>query len=168
MLIVFAGRPGTGKSTLARMLAERLGAALLRVDAIEAAVVASGLAEHPVGVVGYVVAQNLTTECLIVGTPVVVDAVNPVPQSRAPWSQLAAAAGVPLRVVEVALTDEAERRRRIEQRRPDHHGQAQPTWEQLADAAYVPWDVGRDGPRLPVDGSDPEAALAEILRYVTD
>lgn len=45
MLIVFAGRAGTGKTTLSRRVAADRGAALLRVDAIETAVVEVGLAD---------------------------------------------------------------------------------------------------------------------------
>jgi len=41
MLIVFGGLPGTGKSTLARMLAEGLGATYLRIDTIERAITES-------------------------------------------------------------------------------------------------------------------------------
>ncbi len=39
MLIVFAGRPGTGKTTLSQLLASQLKAAVLRIDAIETAIV---------------------------------------------------------------------------------------------------------------------------------
>jgi predicted kinase len=51
-LIVLAGKPGTGKTTLARGLASTLHAVYLRVDAIETAKIQSGLAEPPVGVIG--------------------------------------------------------------------------------------------------------------------
>ncbi len=35
MLIIFSGLPGSGKSTIARTLSERLNAVYLRVDTIE-------------------------------------------------------------------------------------------------------------------------------------
>src|SRR5262245_46007311 len=38
MLIIFGGLPGTGKTTIARELAHRTGAVLVRVDSIEHAV----------------------------------------------------------------------------------------------------------------------------------
>ena len=37
MLVVFGGLPGTGKTTLARQVADRLGATYLRIDTIEQA-----------------------------------------------------------------------------------------------------------------------------------
>ena len=37
-LVVFAGLPGSGKSTIARELARQLGAAWLRIDTIETAI----------------------------------------------------------------------------------------------------------------------------------
>ena len=38
MLIIFGGLPGSGKSTIARALALRLGAVYLRIDTIEQAI----------------------------------------------------------------------------------------------------------------------------------
>ncbi|EEQ16447.1 Uncharacterised protein [Yersinia frederiksenii] len=38
MLIIFSGLPGTGKSTIAHLLAERLKAVYLRIDTIEQAI----------------------------------------------------------------------------------------------------------------------------------
>ncbi len=166
VLVVFAGRPGTGKTTVSRLVAAELKAALLRVDAIETAVIRCGLARPPVGPVGYVVAHEVAATCLAVGTPVVVDAVNPVPVARDGWRRRAAEAGVPLVVVELELSDVAEHRRRVEQRRADLEGQVVPTWEQVVAEEYEPWDEARDGPRLLVDTLDTETALAAIRRHV--
>ena len=38
-LLIFGGLPGTGKSTIARLLAARLGAVWLRIDSIEQALI---------------------------------------------------------------------------------------------------------------------------------
>jgi len=35
MLIVFSGTPGTGKTTLSRLLAQQLGAVYLRIDTMD-------------------------------------------------------------------------------------------------------------------------------------
>jgi hypothetical protein len=51
MLVVIGGLPGTGKSTIAREVATRTGAAWLRIDAIEQAIRAT-LAGN-VGIAGY-------------------------------------------------------------------------------------------------------------------
>lgn len=164
MLVVLAGRPGTGKTTLSRLVAGRLGAALLRVDAVEAVVVRCGLAEPPVGVVGYAVAHEVAASTLRVGTPVVVDAVNPVPQARSGWRGLAAEAGARLVVVELTTSDVAEHRRRVEARVSDLDGLTVPTWQEASEGGYVPWDEERDGPRLLLDTSDGvERLVAQVL-----
>lgn len=165
LLIVFAGRPGTGKTTLSRMVATQLRAAVLRVDVIEAAVVRHGLSDHPVGPIGYAVVQDLAMACLSVGTAVVVDAVNGVPEARAAWPELASAAGVPLAVVEVSLSDQDEHRRRVEHRTSDLDGLVVPAWDKVVEGRYVPWQSHRDGARLQVDGAH-DSALAEILAYL--
>lgn len=162
-LIVFAGLPGAGKTTISCLVAGRLGAALIRVDAIEAAVVSCDLATPPVGPIGYVVAYRIAAGCLAVGTPVVVDAVNPVPAARAGWPTLAAEASAALLLVEVVLTDRTEHRRRVESRRSDLPGLVVPTWADVQHTDYQPWDDARDGKRIVVDGADPQLALDSIL-----
>ncbi len=164
--MVVAGRPGSGKTTLARSLAVRLRAAVLRIDAIETALLRSGEATAPLGPVAYGVAAEVAAGCLAAGTPVVVDAVCPGPEARAGWRDLAASAGAVLRVVEVALDDAAEHRRRVEARRPDLEGQVVPTWAQVLAAPYAPWDEARDGRRLLVDGASADGALRAALRHV--
>ena len=44
MLIVFGGLPGTGKTTLSRLVAQDLSATWLRIDVIEVAMWRSGIA----------------------------------------------------------------------------------------------------------------------------
>ena len=166
VLVVVVGRPGSGKTTLARSLAAHRRAAVVRIDAIEAALLRSGEVTEPLGPVAYGVAAEVAAGCLAVGTPVVVDAVCPVPEARTGWRALADAAGVPLRVVEVVLADAAEHRLRVERRLPDLEGQVVPTWAQVQAAPYAPWDEDRDGPRLIVDGASAVSALRAALRHV--
>lgn len=137
LLVAFGGRPGAGKTTLARALARRLGAAYLRIDAVEQAVRDAGLpAEGPVG---YGVAQALALANLENGLAVVADSVNPVAASRAGWRAVAARAGARLLEVEVVCSDPAEHRRRIETRSSDIPGLVPPTWAEVTAQAFAPW-----------------------------
>lgn len=95
------GLPGTGKTTLARLLAARIGAVHLRVDTIEQAIVRSGVARHPVGPVGYVVGYALAGQHLRQGLTVIAESVNPLSVTRDAWRGTAVRAGG--RVVEVEV-----------------------------------------------------------------
>jgi predicted kinase len=80
VLLALSGRPGTGKTTVAREVCRRIGACYLRVDAAETALSKIGAT---VGVGGYAVLHELAVSNLLVGNTVVVDAVNAVAQARA-------------------------------------------------------------------------------------
>lgn len=164
---MFVGRPGSGKTTLARLTAAEHRAAHLRVDAIETAIIRSGVAEPPLGPVGYAVAHTVAASSLRAGATVVVDAVSPVPDARAGWAALATDEGVPIRFVEVVVTDPVEHRRRVEARESDLAGLVVPTWAQVTSLHYEPWSVDRDGPRLLVrnDGS-PADAMRRVRPYL--
>lgn len=142
-LCVLAGRAGTGKTTLAQALARATGVCCLRVDAVETAL---GRVQDHVGAAGYAVVHELAVSNLPLGHDVVVDAVHPVPASRAAWTQTAARAGARLVVLETVLPDGREHRRRVETREADIPGHRVPTWEDVQADGWVAWDVERDGP----------------------
>jgi len=99
MLIVFAGLPGTGKSTIARALAERLKATYLRIDSIEQALRACATLPAGVATEGYEVAYRVAEDNLRAGATVIADSVNPLAVTRDAWVAVAHRAAVP--VVEV-------------------------------------------------------------------
>jgi predicted kinase len=169
VLVVMAGRPGTGKTTLAREVARRMGAGLIRTDVIATALIRSGLTQDPAsaGTVAYDIARDLAMSTLGVGTPVVIDGVNATHRRRRQWTMLSATMEVPVHFLEAHLPDAAEHRRRVESRVPDFQGLVVPTWQQVVEQPYDPWDDRGDGPRLLVDTSDLHSALAAAVEYAT-
>lgn len=159
-LCVLAGRAGTGKTTLAQALARATGACCLRVDAVETAL---GRVQDHVGAAGYAVVHELAVSNLLLGHDVVVDAVHPVPASRAGWAGTAPRAGARLVVLETVLPDEREHRRRVETRAADIPGHRVPTWDDVQADGWVAWDVDRDGPRTVIDTTTRAAALRDAL-----
>ena len=160
LLVVFSGRPGTGKTTLARRLSQERRACYLRVDAAETALARSG---RPVGAEGYAVVHELAVSNLLLGHDVVVDAVNPVPAARAGWREAASRGGAELALVETVLLDAGEHRRRVEEREPDIPGHVVPSWDEVREGEWTPWDADRDGTRLVVDTTDTETAWGRLL-----
>lgn len=141
MLIVFSGLPGAGKTTLARVLAQRLGAAYLRIDTIEQAILDSSLGLSQAGEAGYLAAYGLAEENLRLGLTVVADSVNPVKMTREAWHGVAARAGRACADVEIVCSDAAEHRRRVEDRRKDNPGLAMPNWQAVQARDYRPWQT---------------------------
>jgi len=92
-LVLVVGLPGTGKTTLAKGITRHLGAAFIRIDAIETAIQLARQDHGQVGAEGYFVAHFLARSNLELGRPVVVDAVCPVPESRLGWADTAAQGG---------------------------------------------------------------------------
>jgi predicted kinase len=139
MLIVFSGLPGTGKSTLARMMATRLSSVYLRIDTIEQAIRSSDVLAGEVGPAGYIVAYQIAADNLRVGRSVVADSVNPLQVTRESWVEIAQKSNARLIEVEIICSDETEHRQRIEQRTSDIDGLRLPTWEVVMRLKYEPW-----------------------------
>ncbi|MBR0698059.1 AAA family ATPase [Bradyrhizobium lablabi] len=136
-LIVFGGLPGTGKTTISRELIRRLGATYLRIDAIEQALRVAG---HAVGAMGYVVANALAAENLELGRIVVADCVNPVLASRVGWRETALQKSASVVEIEVICSDVVLHRQRVETRTSDIRGLKLPTWHEVVNRDYEPWD----------------------------
>jgi predicted kinase len=137
VLIVMAGLPGTGKTTLARGLTRRLEATYLRIDAVEQTLRAAG---HTVGPMGYVIANALAAENLKLGRVVIADCVNPVLASRAGWRQVASQESAQIVEIEMVCCDTRVHQQRVETRISDTDGLRFPTWDEVVNRDYEPWD----------------------------
>jgi predicted kinase len=143
-LIVLAGLPGTGKSTLARELSRRIGAVWLRIDTIEQAIRACGvIQDDDLKDAGYRAAQAAALDNLRLSRDVIADCVNDIQAVRDGWRQTARAAAAEIAWLEILCTDPTEHRRRVETRISDVPGLALPDWEAVIGREYHAWDRER-------------------------
>jgi predicted kinase len=140
MLIIFGGLPGVGKTAIAAELARLIGALHLRIDSIEQAIRASGVVSQPLNDAGYRVAYAVAEDNLRVGRIVIADSVNPLHLTREAWVSVANRVRVAAIEIEVTCSDVHEHRRRVETRTSDILGLKLPTWEEVVDREYHPWD----------------------------
>ncbi len=162
-LIILAGLPGAGKSSIARELAQRMPAVWLRVDTIEQAVLASGIAEEA-GPAGYMAAYGVARDNLQLGLNVVADCVNSLELTRAAWVNVAAQLGLPSLMVEVVCSDEALHRQRVQDRKADIAGHVLPRWDEVKARAWEPWE--RERMLIDTAVLTPESAAQHILACV--
>lgn len=167
MLIVIAGLPGSGKSTMAGDLGRALNCAVLGVDQAEAAMWCAGVsASGPTHHAAYLVVGALAAEQLFLGHDVIVDAVNGPESARAQWRDLAGQMGVELRFIVVECGDDDVYRDRVEHRMRDIDGFPEPTWEGVLRrrAEFPPWT----DERLTIDSvNSREANLQAALEYLS-
>ncbi len=160
LLIVIGGLPGTGKTTVARGVAAELSAVHLRVDTVEQA-----LRRPPdqIADAGYRVLHALALDNLRLGHWVIADSVNPVPLTRDAWHSVAQAAGAAIVEIELVCSDPTEHRRRVEQRAPDIPGHALPTWQEVLDREYHPWQPTA---RIDTAGSTVDGTIRQVITTV--
>lgn len=151
MLIVMAGLPGAGKSTLGQVLGSRLDIRVVSVDPIESAILRAGIdAGQPTGLAAYLVAEMHAEGALESGRSVIVDAVNGVDPAREQWVNLAARQQEQLRFIEVVCSDTDLHRKRIEAR------------ERLLPHLELTWHAVEQSLDEYAEWSGPSAAIARI------
>jgi len=163
VFIVFAGLPGTGKSTIARALAAELGAVWLRVDSLEQAIRASGVVDGDLRDVGYRVAYAVAEDNLRLGRTVIGDSVNDWMLTRNAWRDAGLRAGVRVVEIETICSDLAEHRPRIETRSSEVPGLILPSWREVIDRDYHAWD--REHVTIDTAGRSVEACV-ELIRAI--
>jgi predicted kinase len=142
-LIALAGLPGVGKSSIARHLAQRIGAVWLRIDSMDQAIWASGTAPSDLFDGTYRAAQAIAADNLALGRDIVADCVNDCQDARDGWEAAALRAGADIIWLEIVCGDPVEHRRRIETRSSDIAGLSLPDWNAVEVRAYEPWKRDR-------------------------
>lgn len=141
MLFIFGGLPGTGKTTIAKKLSKKLRAIHLRIDSIEQTIVRSGKMKMPeIEGLGYSIAQSVAIDNLNSGLSVIADSVNPLKITRDDWMNVAIKTGKPFLEIEFICSDTKEHKNRVENRIIDIPDLVLPTWQQVIDRIYEPWE----------------------------
>ncbi|HHT0594875.1 TPA: AAA family ATPase [Legionella anisa] len=142
MLIIFGGLPGTGKTTISKIIAKRLNAVYLRVDTIEQTLI--NLDGYPdslvIGSEGYLISYAVARENLALGLNVVADSVNPIAITRHDWQEVAKQTESDFIEIELICSDEKVHQSRVEERIADIEGHKQPTWQDVLNRDYDPWE----------------------------
>jgi predicted kinase len=166
VLVVVSGLPAVGKSELADAVGQRLGAAVLSVDSIEAAIWRCGIApSFETGVAAYEVVAVLAEHQLRLGLTVIADAVSSLEIAREMWRGAASRTGTAMRVVEVICSDQRTHRQRLARRARDIDGFPEPSWEDVVRRRdeWEPWG----DERLVVDSvRELDENVAEALGFV--
>ena len=112
----------------------------VRIDSIEQALRNLGC---QVTGEGYAIGQAVAADNLRLGMSVIADSVNPWALTRDDWRAVAERAGVRSVEVEVVCSDVNLHQRRVESRSPDIPRHRLPTWKEVVERDYQPWNRER-------------------------
>ena len=140
-LYIFSGLPGTGKTTLAKSLSNYLKAVYLRIDTVEQGL--RDLCKYQVEGEGYRLSYRVAADNLDLGNRVVSDSCNPINLTRCEWQEIASSRGVSHTNIEIVCSNLEEHKRRIETRKVDIDGLTLPSWKDVKEREYDPWESDR-------------------------
>jgi predicted kinase len=141
VLYILSGLPGSGKTTVAQLLARRIGAAHVRIDTIEQAL--RELCSIDVQGEGYRLAYRVASDILSAGVSVIADSCNPIELTRREWERVALNVGARYVNIEIVCSDVREHRERVETRASTIPGFRLPTWPEVENREYHAWTVER-------------------------
>lgn len=162
MLIILAGLPGTGKTTIARELARVISAVHIRIDTLEQTLIASLDSKVDIGPAGYLVGYAVARDNLRVGLSVIADSVNALQVTRDAWRRAASDENVGFIEVELICSNAMVHRQRVMGRQADIAGHRLPTWQSVLERQYDAWDTSR----LVIDTTN--LSTAEAVKIVVD
>lgn len=157
-LFIFAGLPGSGKTTLAQRLASDLKAVHLKIDTIEQAL--RDLCNFRVEGEGYRLAYRVASDNLRLGLDVIADSCNPIELTRREWEKVAREVDAGYVNIEVICSNAAEHRRRVEGREASTPNLELPTWNDVVAREYHSWSVQRV--IIDTAGNSPAASYEQL------
>jgi predicted kinase len=140
-LYIFAGLPGTGKTSLSLRLAQRIKSVHLRIDTIEQGL--RDLCGIQVEGEGYRLAYRIAADNLRLGNDVIADSCNPWELTRREWEQVAHDESSSFTNIEIVCSDSQEHRQRVEGRDSSVPGLKLPAWRDVEEREYHNWSIDR-------------------------
>lgn len=166
-LIVMSGLQGSGKSSIAYKLSEKLKIPIISVDPIHSAILKAGIEDSfEVGLADYFVAEKLAEENLENGISIIIDASNYVREGQKIWEDLASRKNLKLVVIQCNL-DEKIHKERIEKRVRNIYGINEVNWDDVKKRKEImrKWAVEK----LILDTSvEVNENIEKIISYISD
>jgi len=136
-LYIFSGLPASGKTTLAKLLAQYTGAVYIRIDTVE-----NGLTElcnFEVESEGYELSYRIISDNLRLGISAIADSCNTIKITREAWENIAVESGAKFYNIEISCSDIKEHKSRVASRNETIKISNGPTWEQVQARNYEQW-----------------------------
>lgn len=138
---MLSGLPASGKSSLAKLIAKEYNAFYLRIDTIEQGL--RDVCNVDVQAEGYRLAYRIARDNSELGLSVVADSCNPIHSVRREWEEVAEQSRCPYINIEVICSDKSEHKRRCETRNSEVTGLQLPSWDEIQERTFDPWDTHR-------------------------
>ena len=140
-LYIFSGLPATGKTTLSQLLAQQTNSIYLRIDTVEQGL--RDLCNLQVQGEGYRISYRIASDNLRLGVSIVADSCNSILLTRKEWQEVAVHAGAEYINIEIICSDKSEHKQRVENRKATIEGLVLPSWKEVENREYHPWQTQR-------------------------
>jgi len=159
VLYIFSGLPASGKSTLAKLLAAKLGAMYVRIDTVEQGL--RDLCNFRVEGEGYRLSYRIIRDNLELGISCISDSCNPIGLTRHEWQEVAESVGAKFVNIETSCSDAYEHEQRVITRKNEVANLTLPDWKQVQNRHYEAWKT--DVIKIDTSGKSIEASFAELI-----